>query len=185
MKNVLRIQPYLGKENEVRRLGTVGEDVALRLVSSYEGSGCNIVTDNFFTSLKLARSLKQLNMTLLGTVRKNKKELPCELLANRGRSLCSSKFSFNSKGDTMIVSYTPKKNKNVLLLSSSRFHDTIDTSNAARKPALILQYNKLKGGVDTIDQMLRHYTTKIASRRWSFSTFCNTLDVAGVNTFVL
>ena len=54
-----------------------------------------------------------------------------------------------------------------------------------RKPQLILKYNRLKGGVDSVDQMLRHYTTKVASRRWSLAVFCNVIDIASLNAFVL
>ena len=46
------------------------------------GSGCNITTDNFFTSHSLAKFLLGQNLTLLGTVRKTRKELPSEFVLN-------------------------------------------------------------------------------------------------------
>lgn len=52
---------------------------------------------------------------MVGTVRKNKPELPPELLVSKGREVHSSKFAFTPAA--MLVSYLPKKNKNVVLLS--------------------------------------------------------------------
>ncbi|KAE8280994.1 hypothetical protein D5F01_LYC21570 [Larimichthys crocea] len=73
----------------------------------------NITCDNFFTSYELAqRLLLEKNNTLLGTIRKNKPELPDALLTLRGRRILSSKFAFTR--DTALVSYLAKKNKNVL-----------------------------------------------------------------------
>ena len=53
------------------------------------------------------------------------------------------------------------------------------------KPETVTFYNKTKSGVDVIDQMCRKYSVKSASRRWPFHTFCNILDLAGINSWVL
>jgi len=49
----------------------VVERAVLDLVAAYKGSGRNVTTDNFFTSLHLAHNLKAWSVTLVGTVRKN------------------------------------------------------------------------------------------------------------------
>lgn len=54
---VLTMNPYLGKENEYRQ-GTLRESVVLKLLAPFKDRVCKIVTDNFFTSLALARQLK-------------------------------------------------------------------------------------------------------------------------------
>ena len=84
-----------------------------------------------------------------------------------------------------MVSYVPKKNKNVLLLTSAKCSPTTDDSSQKKKPHLILEYNKKKGGVDIIDQMLRHFSTKMSSCRWPLAVFCNILDITMLNAFVL
>ncbi|KAM9354937.1 tudor domain-containing protein 15-like [Pholidichthys leucotaenia] len=48
--------------------------------------------DNFFTSYELAQQLMKRKMTMVGTVRKNKPELPPALLTTRGRTVFSSKY---------------------------------------------------------------------------------------------
>ena len=70
-------------------------------------------------------------------------------------------------------------------MTSSRYSSAIDNSTQKKKPHIILEYNKKKGGVDTVDQMLRHFSTKMASRRWPLAVFCNILDITMLNAFVL
>ena len=77
---------------------------------------------------------------MVGTVRKNKPELPPALLATRGREDFSSMFAFTPT----LVSYLPKRNNNVVLLST--LHKTSEISDREdRKPAFILDYNHNKG----------------------------------------
>ena len=70
----------------------------------------------FFTEVALAKELKQNNCTLLGTMRKTKKDVPSALHEIKGRSVRSSKY-LHHEGLTM-VSYILKRNRNVTLLSS-------------------------------------------------------------------
>lgn len=50
--------------------------VVLRIVSHIENSGRNITCDNLFTSVPLAESILQKKLTMVGTMRKNKGEIP-------------------------------------------------------------------------------------------------------------
>lgn len=53
-----------------------------------------------------------------------------------------------------MVSYMPDRKKNVLLISSSHMGaEVADTE--AKKPQMIVDYNRTKSGVDTMDQMCR------------------------------
>ena len=63
---VLRAFPYVGREE--REVG-FGDHVTFSLMQPYENTGLNVTTDNFFTSLSLARRLLQSNITMLGTMR--------------------------------------------------------------------------------------------------------------------
>ncbi|CAM4284688.1 unnamed protein product [Leuciscus chuanchicus] len=62
--------------------------------------------------------------------------------------------------------------------------DNISTGEE-RKPDVILDYNKTKGGVDSLDQMVAAYTCKRKSNRWPMVVFSNMLDVSALNAFVL
>ncbi|XP_039278490.1 piggyBac transposable element-derived protein 4-like [Nilaparvata lugens] len=51
---------------------------------------------------------------------------------------------------------------------------------------IIAEYNRTKGGVDTVDQMCSNYSTQRRSRRWPMAIFFALLNIsAGVNAFVL
>lgn len=78
--------------------------------------GHNVIWDNFFTSYILSQQLLRRTLTIVAAVRKNKPELPHALLATRGRETLSSQFAFTPT--TTVVSYTPKKNKNMVLMST-------------------------------------------------------------------
>ena len=73
---VWNMQIYSGKNPKQGREANQGERVVLQMTEQIAGSGRNITADNFFTSLSLARKLKQRKLTYVGTIRKNKPELP-------------------------------------------------------------------------------------------------------------
>jgi hypothetical protein len=83
------------------------------------------------------------------------------------------------------VSYCPKKNKIVSILSTLHSEPKVDTSNEQRKPEVILMYNDTKGGVDTMDQMTRTYSCKRKTRRWPLLVFYNILDISVINFYVI
>ena len=135
------------------------------LISGLEKSGRNVTCDNFFTSISLARELAKRQMTLLGRIRNNKGELPTKLTETRGRQENTSIFAFQDSAT--LVSYCPKKGRVVVLLSTK--HDTAEVDNPEKaKPRMILDYNASKAGLDTMDQMIRTYTS---TRRWPMVFF--------------
>lgn len=179
---VCRLQVYIGRQGD-KRESNQGNRVVTDLCSSLKGTGRNVTCDNFFTSMNLLQQLKKDNITVLGTVRKNRVELPPELVVTKGRDALSSKFAFHNDG--MLVSYCPKKGKVVLLMSSMHDQAGIDEGNPKKKPVMILDYNATKGGVDTSDQMLRTYTCKRMTRRWPIAIFSNMLDISALNAYVI
>jgi len=50
---------------------------------------------------------------------------------------------------------------------------------------MVLDYNASKAGVDTMDQMVRTYTSKRMTRRWPMVFFYNVLDVSALNAFII
>jgi len=143
-------------------------------------AGRTVVTDNFFTSLQLLRDLCGRNLGLIGTVRKNRRELPKEFTVKKSKA-GSSMFGFNV--DTTLVSYVPKKNKRVILVSSEHLQGDIDAETS--KPDIIMAYSKSKGGVDHLDQMCGAYTTRKRTTRWPKCVFQHKIDVTAYNSFVL
>lgn len=156
-------------------------DVVKRLVSPLENSCRNITTDNYYTSIPLADYLLQKKLTLVGTLKKNKKEVPLEFLPNKTRMVRTAVFGFQS--DKVLVSYVPRKNKAVILLST--MHDEAHIDASSNKPEIIMDYNATKGGVDTVDKLCATYSVKRITRRWPCAIFFSLLNIAGINAQVL
>lgn len=140
----------------------------------------NITMDSWFSSIPLANLLAdQYHLTMTGTLRKNKREIPPSFLAKKevGKSL----FAFDD--NKTLVSFSPKKNKNVLLISTLHHDDTVNQET--QKPDMIHAYNSTKGGTDTFDQLCHSYTTARKTNRWPMRVFFGILDGSGINARIL
>lgn len=153
-------------------------DVVKRLVKPIEGSNRNLTTDNWCTNFPLATYLLEKKITLLGTMRKNKREIPPEFLPRKNRKLQSSLFG--SQKQATLASYVPKQNKAVILLST--MHDLPELDKASKKSEIILSYNKTKGAVGTVDKMCVAYSVSRITKRWPLALFFVMLNVAGINS---
>ena len=83
----------------------------------------------------------------------------------------------------MIASYCPKTNRVVNMLLTMHSHPEIE-STSNQKPSIILFHNKTKGGVGTLDRMLRSYSIKRMNRKWPLVLFHNMIDVSTINAFM-
>ncbi|KAE8289464.1 hypothetical protein D5F01_LYC11165 [Larimichthys crocea] len=92
----------------------------------------NITMDNFFTSVPLAEKLLEKNLTIVGTLRQNKPDIPPIMKPSKSREIHSSEFGFN--GNMTIVSYVQKKGKPVVLLSTMHNDRAVDDSSQKKKP---------------------------------------------------
>ena len=179
-KYMLNGSPYLGKEEPLNTGQLVGESVVLKLAEPFLGKGRNITTGNFCTSLKLATALQAKKTTLVGTIDKQKRELP--------PSVKQQAELFNTKvlkcGDVTLTVYQGRPKKNVCILST--VHTGVGTFSGARaKPESVMYYNNTKYGVDVLDQMARAYSVKGGTQRWPVAVFYNILDLAGINAHIL
>lgn len=176
---IWKIQPYLGKFGETAEKNQ-GERVVMDLVDGLKGH--NVTMDNFFTSYSLGLKLIQKDLTMVGTLRKNKKCIPPKLLIAKNMPLYSSTFAFTK--EMTLVSYISHKNKCTLVLST--MHNDKNVENDAKKrPEIISFYNSTKGGVDTVDKMLSCYSTKRKCNRWPMAVFSNIIDISALNAFIL
>ena len=84
------------------------------------------------------------------------------MLAVKGREVFSSKFAFTPTAT--LVSYIPKKNRNMVLLSTR--HAEADVSDREdKKPVIVLDYNRNKGGVDNLDKVIGTYSCRWMTAR--------------------
>lgn len=73
--------------------------------------------------VSLAEHLLEKGLTIVGTLRQNKPDIPPVMKASRSREVHSTEFGFN--GSMTMISYVRKKGKAVLLLQDSTFKSFI------------------------------------------------------------
>lgn len=133
------MQVYTGKPVGGAPERNQGTRVMLDMAQGLRGH--NITCDNVFTKYNLGQELLKQKLTMVGTVQKNRDELPAELLVIKNRAPQSFMFAFTDT--TALVSYFPKKGKNVV-------HKNVEISTQEdQKPSIILDYNATKGGWTT------------------------------------
>lgn len=151
-------------------------------------AGCNLTTDNYYTSIPLASKLLEKNMTCMGTMRHNRKGLDKQQTDVKNREEKSSVVWHEEKGQIKMVSYVvntkSKGKKNIILLNTvpdlATMGSTMDDDKL--KPAAIKVYDFTKGGTDICDQRSGSYTVSVGSRRWTVKIFSYVLDVSRVNS---
>lgn len=153
----------------------------IRLAKPLFGSNRNITADNWFTSIELVDILLKNKLTYVGTVKKNKREIPVEFLPNKKREQGSSLYGFRE--DVTMVSYVGKKGKATVLVST--MHNRAFTDPDTQKPEIIAYYNRNKGGVDTVDEKCSKSSTSRRTRRWPLAIFFRMLDISVVNGYIL
>lgn len=136
------LEIYCGRNRNAAPEVKQGERVVLSLTEGLNGR--NATCDNFFASHSLATELKKRQMTMVGTMRKNRREIPPVLLDVKSKLAEYSAFVFDHKLRATMVSYVPKKNKSVVLLSTYHTSNKI-IANDKNKPEIIQFYNATKG----------------------------------------
>jgi hypothetical protein len=173
-------QIYLGRQQgQAREVGQAGR-VVRDLIQPIEGSGRNVTTDQYFKSYDLATVLLQRNLTLVGTLNRNRVEVPNALLRSRHRQ--DKETLFCHSGEIMLLSHVPRKNKAVIILSS--MHTTHEV-NDNQLPHVIEDYNQMKGGVDNLNKLVATYTVRRKVFRWPAVLFFNSVDIAAVNALII
>ncbi|XP_046681546.1 uncharacterized protein LOC124368317 [Homalodisca vitripennis] len=174
--------PYVGKKTQ-----TGGQPLAEFFVKEItrpiHGTNRSVTMDNWFTSVSLAEDLLRdpYNLTLVGTIRANRKGVPSELMNKKERPVNTSLFLFDR--EKTLVSYKPKKNKVVLLLST--MHEGNHINDETHKPDIIHTYNETKGGVDAMDQLCNNMSCSRKTQRWPLAVFFGIMNISFVNSYVI
>ena len=116
---------------------------------------------------------------VIGTMRRNKREITLEFLPHKTQAVNSALFGYQK--EATLVSFLPKKNKEVVLLST--MHDAGLNRQRTQKPEIVLDYNPTKGE-DTVDQICGTYTVAQVMR-WPLVVFYALLDITCINAQIL
>lgn len=178
----LKALPYSGSTG-TRAVG-LAKNIVLQLAEPYFQTHRNIVTDRYFTSFELCTNLLENGLTMTGTIVAARREVPQIMKTTRSIPVLETRNLWHHEHRVLLSSYAPKRNKNVLLLSSQHASNAISTRDD-KKPTIILDYNAGKGGVDVMDARVEDFTCRRKTRRYPLLHFFNMIDVALVNAFLI
>ena len=168
---------YLGKGTVAKPLG---EYFTMELVRPFRKNGRVVTTDNWFTSLPLARRLRQCGMHLVGTIRP-KPYLPLVMLSTPLEvGECVAVYNYEDK--TTLLCQRVKDAKRIQILSTVHHNPTVIEN---KKSHIHMFYNATKGGVDTFDQICSALACSRKTRRWPVCVFYGILNIAVNNSFYI
>lgn len=92
-----------------------GSSIAKRLIAPISKTGRNKTMDNLYTLIPLSIDLLENHkLTIVGTIRKNKRQIPKYFLDTKKRDINSTMFGKN----IILLSFVPRKNKNLVKRSN-------------------------------------------------------------------
>ncbi len=160
--------------------------VVADLSESLLDQGRFLVTDNWYSSIPLSKFLLKKKTNFCGTIRKNRKGLPevTKEKMTRGQIMGSMDsngiriFKYKDKKDVFMIS-TFHSNNIEQLSKKNRSGDIIS------KPSVIVDYNRIKGGIDLSDQMIEYYSPARKSVKWYRKIIFQLLSIAMLNTWII
>lgn len=179
---------YAGRNSLHNREGHLhSTQVVLQLAEYYLNTGRTLTTDNFYTSIELAKLLISKNTHLVGTLRRNRKGVPN---AVSKKKLSKGEFFGMKDINTGIVISKWKDKRDVMMLSTKHGMDTVDVTDKRgrnkTKPSVIIDYNSSKQGIDLSDQMASYFSPLRRTIRWYHKVvFEILLNTAVVNAYLL
>ncbi|XP_041421552.1 piggyBac transposable element-derived protein 4-like [Xenopus laevis] len=180
---------YEGKDSQLDPPGcpldlTVSGKIVWELITPLLGRGYHLYVDNFYTSILLFKTLHCLDTPACGTINRNRKGLPRELLdkkLNRGEM-------YSLRNDELLaIKFLDRKN--VFMLTT--IHDTsvIEEQRAGRppksKPLCSKEYSKYMGGVDRTDQLQHYYDATRKTKAWYKKVGIYLIQMALRNSYVV
>ncbi|KRY38303.1 PiggyBac transposable element-derived protein 4 [Trichinella spiralis] len=176
---------YTGRSGEEREIGLTSTIVA-QLAQPFVQSNRNVFMDRYFTSYSILQHLLDLGLTAVGTVSANRRDVPLCLRNTRGRDVYSTLVVYeHNKKVIMMISYVPRKNKNVLLMTSCHTKLKIDNQRDDRRPNIINDYNLGKGGVDSRDSRIEDFSCKRKTNKCTMLMLYLIVDVCINNAYLL
>ena len=172
---------YCGKTDRTSGVGH-SEAVVNDLISPLLDKGYHLYVDNFYTGIPLAKNLMEHQTHLCGTLRRNRKFLPQNVVKSK---LKKGQVASKRSGPVVVLKWKDKRD--VLMLSTMHPGRIVQTDRLNRrqeqvqKPDCILDYNKYMCGIDRSDQLASYYDPLRKTLKWYRKVVFHFLDIAMCN----
>lgn len=164
-----------------------GTQVVLSLTEELLDKGYRLYVDNFYTSPELLAALYERTTDAVGTVRKNRKNLPQELNTKIQKGDAIFFYEISRTNKMMAVKWHDKREVSFM----STIHD--DSKVTVRRRGkqtevlkVVQDYNCNMGGVDRMDQMLGSYPMERKRCKVAYKKqFNHILNMCVLNSYIL
>lgn len=143
---------------------SVATKVVFELMADCLDKGATLYTDNWYTSIELAEKLLDRNTHLVGTLRKNRKGIPKEVLSTK---LKKGEIIGREKNGIVILKWMDKRE--VLMLTTKHQANLVEVPGRVEgrtKPEAVIDYNNAKSFIDVSDQLSSYSTSVRRSIKW-------------------
>jgi hypothetical protein len=163
----------------------------LTLTHNYQHRNHILYLDRGFTSPSLLDELLRRGIRCCGTVRKNRKDLPKDLISTASQ-LQDQEYTYRQRGELgaivwkdrrlvyLLTTHTSPSNTSTVQRSSNE-GSTIERSVLTA----VVDYNQHKSGVDTIDQLHASYSIGRKSKKWWPRLVWWLIDMCIINAYSL
>eukprot|EP00079_Xenopus_tropicalis_P036071 XP_017949842.1 PREDICTED: piggyBac transposable element-derived protein 4-like [Xenopus tropicalis] len=180
---------YEGKDSQLDPPGcpidlTASGKIVWELISPLLGRGYHLYVDNFYSSIPLFRALYSLDTPACGTINRNRKGLPKDLL---DKKLKRGEYYTLRNNELLAIKYSDTKT--VFMLTTIHDESVITEQRRGRppktKPLCTKEYSKYMGGVDRSDQIQHYYNATRKTRAWYKKTAVYMIQIALRNSYVV
>lgn len=139
----------------------------------------NIICIKNLMSVALVKKMKNdYSLSMVGVIFINDPEVPAGIKQYVPEMSMRCVYT----DDMILAAHYPKRGKVILLLSSSHEYTKITSKE---KLSAVQFYNSTKRDAESFKEMYRKYTTARFTCNWPMRLFCEMLDQAAVNSFIL
>ena len=199
---IVQFSPYQGAKSDGPQRSSptswgLGEKTVLELLECMpQGPSYHVFVDNFFTSVRLTKFLKQNNIKASGTLRQNRIPKSCTIarksdLWKEERGKTSQETATDDSTtivgwkDNKVVFFTTNADATSPEVMVKRYSREERQRVAVKQPNSIHKYNLSMGGVDRADQNVSQYLIGIRSKKWWWALFAWVPDVIVQNCWIL
>ncbi|CAK9820042.1 PiggyBac transposable element-derived protein 4 [Anthophora quadrimaculata] len=186
-----RFKIYTGQDKIEGTDIPVSQSIVMELAEPILGEGYTLFLDNWYSSPELFKILNRNNTNVIGTVRKNRKNMPKKLTSYKLKR--GDVTTLSCKG---ILCLRWRDKKDVYIMSSKHSRAEMVTTGKIRrkkggeqenviKPSCVIEYNRGMGGVDRQDQFLASFPLMRKSIKGYKKMFFYMFDIAVYNAYVL
>lgn len=178
---ILKFRVYAGaKDTQVTGKGHA-EKVVMELLQGKLNSGHELYMDNYYNSFGLAKTLLDHNTYCTGTLRKDLKENPQEIMKKNLKkgehcSMFRDGVHVGAWKDKRIVTYITTQYENRMVPVANK------RGQVTEKPEAISKYNDYMSGVDRQDQLLAYYPCERKTLRWYMKVAIHTFQLLLINS---